>query len=178
VAVLLNPPERTSGVRSRNAVARAAAVLGYGEVRVVNLCAEPTASVADLHRVDRDSWERARSELGRALMDATAVLGAWGVAGIAGQTRRDLQAQIDWLYDQALQVGIDRVWMLGGEPRHPSRWHQYVSDKYKRTTSGSFEERLAQVLVALPIRRATSVRLDSTADTRGALALLPPGKRD
>ena len=156
VAVLLNPPEHTSGIRSRNAVARAAAVLGHGEVRIVNLCSEPTASVAELHHVDRVSWERARSELRGALTGAKAVLGAWGVAGPA---RRDLQAQIDWLYGQALQVGIERVWMVGGEPRHPSRWHQYVSDKYMRTTGGSFEERLAQVLVAVPIRRATSVWL-------------------
>jgi hypothetical protein len=152
IAVLLNPPEHTSGVRSRNAVARAAVVLGHGEVRVVNLCAEPTASVTELHHVDRVSWMRARSEIEGALKNATAVLGAWGVAGVAGATRRDLQAQIDWLYGQALQVGIERVWMVGGEPRHPSRWHQYVSDKYRRTTGGSFEERLAQVMVAVPIR--------------------------
>jgi hypothetical protein len=157
VAVLLNPPEHTSGVRSRNAVARAATVLGHEEVRVVNLCAEPTASVIELHQVDRVSWERARSQLGGALTGATAILGAWGVAGIAGPIRRDLQAQIDWLYGQALQVGIERVWMVGGEPRHPSRWHQYVADKYRRTTGGSFEERLAQVMVSVPIRRATSV---------------------
>lgn len=178
MAVLLNPPKRTSGVRSRNAVARAAAVLGYGEIRVVNLCAEPTASVAELHHVDRVSWERARCELGGALTGATAVLGAWGVAGVAGPTRRDLQAQIAWLYGWALQVGIDRVWMVGGEPRHPSRWHQYISDKYKRTTGGSFEERLAQVLVAMPIRRATSARLESTADPNGGLAPLPLGNSD
>ena len=175
VAVLLNPPEHTSGARSRNAVARAATVLGHEEVRVVNLCAEPTASVIELRDVEPVSWEDARSGLEEALKGAEAVLGAWGVGGVTGPTRFELQAQIDWLYGQMLQVGIEQVWMVGGEPRHPSRWHQYVSDKYGRTTGGGFEERLAQVMIAVPIRRAASTCLYSTLrSTMGTSASAGP----
>jgi hypothetical protein len=60
--------------------------------------------------------------------------------------------------------------MLGGEPRHPSRWHQYVSDKYGRTSGGTFEERIKQVLVAVPLARAAAGLLvvrDSMAGSIG-----------
>lgn len=50
-----------------------------------------------------------------------------------------------------MDQGITAFWMVGGEPRHPSRWHQFVSDKHGRTTGGTFEERLVQVLVEVPL---------------------------
>jgi hypothetical protein len=38
LAVLLNPPRTTPGVRTRRAVERAGRVLGYDGVTIVNLC--------------------------------------------------------------------------------------------------------------------------------------------
>ena len=151
VAVLLNPPATTAGTRSRNAVARAASVLGYDRAVMANLCAVATPSVVELNDHGRDGWDRARAELESALTGADALLAGWGVAGLTGDAGRWMRAQVEWLSERAVASGISRLWMVGGEPRHPSRWHQYVSDKHGRTAGGTFEERLAQVLVEVPV---------------------------
>jgi hypothetical protein len=49
--------------------------------------------------------------------------------------------------DELLALGHVDAWTVGGESRHPSRWHQYVSDKHARAGSGEFAERLKSVLV-------------------------------
>lgn len=92
-------------------------------------------------------------QLDVALEGATGMLAGWGVAGLSGQARRLMQAQVAWLAERSAALGIDTFWTVGGEARHPSRWHQYVSDKYGRTSGGTFEERLKQVLVEVPTRR-------------------------
>jgi hypothetical protein len=152
IAVLLNRPKSTSGARTRNAVAAAARVLKYESVEVVNLYSEATSSISDLNRsATIDGWLRARSELSSALGRATGVLGGWGVAGLTGPALRGQNEQVAWLRLEAIRAGVSAIWMVGGEPRHPSRWHQFVSDKYGRTTGGSLEERLDQVLGSVPI---------------------------
>lgn len=155
VAVLLNPPETSAGTRSRNAVARAANVLGYDRAILANLCAVATPSVVELNGQGREGWDVARDDLEAALVGADALLAGWGVAGLTGNAGRWMHAQVEWLFERALRHGISRIWMVGGEPRHPSRWHQYVSDRHERTAGGSFDERIAQVLVAVPISSAT-----------------------
>lgn len=152
VAVLLNPPATSTGVRSRNAVIRAARVLGYERTVVTNLCAVSTPSVVEVNALDREAWDLAQADLGAALKCAGTVLACWGIAGLSGEARRWMIGQVEWLTERAREVGIGNAWTVGGEPRHPSRWHQYVSDKYGRTTGGTFEERLAQVLVQVPFR--------------------------
>lgn len=151
VAVLLNPPATTAGTRSRNAVARAANVLGYDCAVMANLCTVATPSVVELNRQGRHGWDLARDQMEATLDGADAMLAGWGVAGLSGDAGRWMRAQVAWLSDRALERGISKIWMVGGEPRHPSRWHQYVSDKYGRTAGGTFEERIAQVLVAVPV---------------------------
>lgn len=152
MAVLLNPPTKSSGTRSRNAVARGARAIGYRNVVLTNLCAEPTPSVVELNSVGIEAWFEARAGLERTLLGATAVLAAWGVTGITGDARRSMRSQVQWLSGCLASAGIEKMWMVGGEPRHPSRWHQYVSDKYGRTTGGSFEDRIRQVLVEVPLK--------------------------
>ena len=98
-----------------------------------------------------DGWLSARRELSSALGRATGVLGGWGVAGLTGDALQDQNEQVAWLRLEAIQAGVSTIWMVGGEPRHPSRWHQFVSDKYGRTKGGSFEERLDQVLKSVQI---------------------------
>jgi hypothetical protein len=152
LGVLLNPPLSTPGNRTRNAVARAARVLGYDGVEILNLFADATPSVVELNaQTVGDGWARTRGELSAGMRSATGVLAAWGVSGLAGAARRARDEQVDWLRAEALQAGVSSFWMVGGEPRHPSRWHQFLSDRYGRTTGGSFEERLAQSLVAMPV---------------------------
>jgi hypothetical protein len=118
----------------------------------VNLYSDATSSTGELNKSSTiDGWLRARRELSSALGHAAGVLGGWGVAGLTGAARRDQNEQVAWLRLEAIRAGVSDIWMVGGEPRHPSRWHQFVSDKYSRTTGGSFEERLVQVLESVPI---------------------------
>lgn len=150
--MLLNPPATSTGTRSRNAVTHAARVLGFDRVVIANLCAVATPTVVQLGDIGRGAWEEAQSDLDVALVGAGAVLAGWGVSGLSGDARRWMDSQVDWLTMRAQGAGIDAFWMVGGKPRHPSRWHQYVSDKYGRTTGGTFEQRIEQVLVQVPIR--------------------------
>lgn len=110
-----------------------------------------TPSVLDLNGLGREGWDVARRELVGALVGADALLAAWGVTGLTGDTGRWMRGQVEWLIERALESGLSQLWMVGGEPRHPSRWHQYVSDKHGRTAGGTFEERIAQVLVGVPL---------------------------
>jgi hypothetical protein len=148
-------------------VTRAGSVLGYSRIVVANMCASATRSVVELNALADDGWELARLEMTASLAGASAVLAGWGVAGLTGQARRRMEAQEEWLSERARDLGIKAFWMVGGKPRHPSRWHQYVSDKYGRTTGGSFEERIAQVLVEVPIirperQRVVEMRIERT----------------
>src|SRR4051794_40950148 len=158
LAVLLNPPGTTSGVRTRNAVASATRVLGYNTVKIANLCTVATPSVVELNDLEQcRGWTAARDELAKAVRSAEGLLAGWGVSGTTGDTRRAREDQVAWLYREAAAAGIEQVWMLGSEPRHPSRWHQWVSDRYGRTSGGTFEQRLAQVLKPVPITPSTEV---------------------
>lgn len=154
LAVLLNPPQTTSGVRTRRAVERAGRVLGYDGVTIVNLCPENTRSVVELNgtALTEHGLATARDEIRDNLRSASGLLGAWGVSGLSGPARRAREEQVSWLYAQAWESGVTHAWMVGGQPRHPSRWHQYVSDRYRRTPGGGFAERLQSVLVAVPIQ--------------------------
>jgi hypothetical protein len=122
---------------------------------MTNLCAASTPSVVQLNALGRDAWDLARTDLEAAVTGASAVLAGWGVAGLTGDARRWMRAQVEWVTERAREGGMAAYWMVGGEPRHPSRWHQYVSDKYGRTAGGTFEERIAQVLVEVPFRAGT-----------------------
>jgi hypothetical protein len=154
VAILLNPPASTPGTRTRNAVERAARVLGYESVEIANLCPRATSTVVELNTVEhRQEWLEGRDDLARALRRASSLLAGWGVSGMTGDAGRARQSQVEWLLNEAVDMGFDNVWMVGGQPRHPSRWHQYVSDKHGRTSGGTLEERLAEVLQAVPIPR-------------------------
>jgi hypothetical protein len=119
-----------------------------------NLCAAPAADLPDLAAVaaDADTWLQSRKNLRTALGDCDEVMAAWGLSDLTGPARRHRQDQLRWLRAAAAGSGHTSVWTVGGGPRHPSRWHQYVSDKYGRTTGGGFEERLEQVLMRVPLQ--------------------------
>lgn len=150
-AILLNPPV-TTGTRTSNAVARAGRALGYQQVLVVNLCSLPTRSVVELNATSSAAdWARARDELASAIQHCSGILGGWGISGLTGIARQARDDQLAWLRRTAVAADLENIWMLDGSPRHPSRWHQYVSDKYSRTTGGTFDARLSEMLVSVPI---------------------------
>ncbi|MGL5824399.1 MAG: hypothetical protein ACRCYU_06120, partial [Nocardioides sp.] len=131
--------------------------LNYDDVRIANLCAVATPTVVELNAVGSEGWELARTDLADALENADGLLAGWGVAGVTGLARRQLLAQVDWLYEHAAAVGLSSVWMVGGQPRHPSRWHQFVSDEHERTSGGTADQRLREALISVPLDRRESV---------------------
>lgn len=146
LSVLLNPPATTSGARTRSAVEAAAIALGYDSAEIVNLTNLATSSVLELNGHGLEHWIGARDELMAGLERASGLLGAWGTAGLSGVAREARRAQVEWLAARATQAGIDTIWTVGPRASHPSRWHQYVSDKHARTRGGSFSDRLLDVL--------------------------------
>ena len=130
-------------------------MLGYDGAVMVNLCAVATPSVLELNGQGREGWDVARGELEAALVRADCLLAGWGVTRLTGEAGLWMRGQVEWLFERAVECGLSRLWMVGGEPRHPSRWHQYVSDKHGRTAGGTFEERIAQVLVGVPLASVT-----------------------
>jgi hypothetical protein len=121
-----------------------------------------------------DGWLRARNEVSSALRRATGVLGGWGVAGLTGAALRGQNEQVAWFRLEAIRAGVSDIWMIGGEPRHPSRWHQFVSDEYGRTTGGSLEERLDQVLESVAITSRASSSPDPLPLWRKGWPACPP----
>lgn len=124
---------------------------------IANLCAEPTPTVVEVSSLEKAAWTTARHDLSLALDGAKAILAGWGVSGLRSPGQQMLDEQVGWLQARAQESGIHGFWMLGGQPRHPSRWHQYVSDKYGRTAGGTFDDRIAQALTFVAFPRAGSV---------------------
>lgn len=149
----------------------AAHVLGYDRATIVNLCAVPTPTVVELSQIGVDAWQAARPDLEVAIGAAAAVLAGWGVSGLTGGARKLRDEQVRWLRTRAQEREIKGFWMVGGEPRHPSRWHQYVSDKYRRTDGGNFGDRLGQVLAHVPLERLRDVA--DSSEVRPSLGGFP-----
>lgn len=152
VAVLLNPP-LTTGAASLRHVEAARQALDCESVAVANLFATPTRSVEDINVVgsSADGWTQAREPLRLAISSADLLLGAWGISGLTGEAARMRKSQVSWLIRAAHDEGLSHLWTVGGTPRHPSRWHQYVSDKYQRAVGDTLDQRLSSVLSKVPL---------------------------
>lgn len=152
LAVLLNPP-LTSGAASLRHVEAARKALGCSSLIVTNLFDTPTRSVEDINIVgaEEEGWIRAREHIRRSISGSDLLLGAWGISGLTGSAARMRTSQVSWLVQVALGEGLGHVWTVGGTPRHPSRWHQYVSDKYQRASGETMDERLLCVLTKTPL---------------------------
>lgn len=127
VAIASNPPLTTSGERTRGRLDQACAVLGFGEVRLVNLFAVPTyrtGGVADVGRTP-EGWHGAREVIEEALGNAEAALLAYGVAAPSGPAREHHRRQVEWLEAELGRRQLPVYW-VGGAPRHPSRWQRYT----------------------------------------------------
>jgi Protein of unknown function (DUF1643) len=147
-AILLNPPTG-SGERSVRHVAAAAKTLGASEFEIANLFATSTRNHREMSAAGSDArgWAVARVALERTLERSDLILLAYGVTSPTGQARQHFENQTGWLRQRLLDFGHVTYWRVGDGPRHPSRWHQFVSDKYQRTSGGSLAERLSMVLV-------------------------------
>jgi hypothetical protein len=146
-AILLNPP-LTTGAATMRHLQVAAELLGCDDVRIANLFAIPTASVTEINEVGTAAkgWKAAQVDLRALLGQADHLLAGWGVSGLVGSAARHRTRQLVWLGTRAQTIGQHTIWTLNGEPRHPSRWHQYVSDRHGRATGNSLHDRLDSVL--------------------------------
>lgn len=153
-AVLACPPT-TSGERTRRMLALAAEAASCDSVTITNLFAEPAKDVPELARlaVDPQGWLSAREDLEAGVLGGHELIAGWGMYGFSGPAARHFREQLQWLRGTAVKAGHPRAWCVGGQPRHPSRWHQYVSDRHGRTGPGTTGERLHQVLVRAPWER-------------------------
>ena len=157
-AVVASPP-LTSGVRTLKALRLVGELLGVARLEVVNLLDVPTVDVNAMAVVGAEGgpWHSSRPAIKGGLEASDVWLAAWGMSPLTGPARGHRRAQIDWVVEQAAAHGHDHVWTVGPEPRHPSRWHQYVCDKHGRTEGVyDFGARLQQVL-----ERQSSQRLSS-----------------
>lgn len=145
---ILASPAMTSGARTLNMASRTAAILGFGTVQTANLFSEPTWNTGELSTAGSrpEGWLTARAHLTATLASCDEVVGAWGIARCRGEARAHQQSQIDWVVREAERLGHGHLWMLGGEPRHPSRWHQYVSEYHGRAGTGELDARLRSQL--------------------------------
>ncbi|MCC2309168.1 DUF1643 domain-containing protein [Cellulomonas chengniuliangii] len=134
-----------------------AELLGCDVVMIANLCDAASQDLRGMRAVAAEAapWMRARSSLQEALAASTMVLAGWGVAKPSGLAAQHQRQQLAWLSTAIEGAGHSTAWCVGGQPRHPSRWHQYVSDRHGRTHGGSSAERLREVLVAVPVRDVT-----------------------
>ncbi|TFB17515.1 DUF1643 domain-containing protein [Microbacterium sp. 3H14] len=147
VAVLANP-SITGGERTANRVALAATLLGFDRCSIVNLFSIPSASSRDIASLGRapDAWRAARAEISAGITEAEAILLGFGTIATSGDGKRHLRAQLKWLRTELEMAGHAQVWQVGERPRHPSRWHQYLSDRHGRTSGGTLEQRLEEAL--------------------------------
>jgi hypothetical protein len=154
-AVLASPP-LTTGARTLAHLGVAAEILGCDQVRVVNLFGVATDDIPAISLVGQDAagWMLARPSIAAAFAEADILLAAWGVGLLTGAARKHRQAQLRWLAQVA--AGADHSTALSvGQARHPSRWHQYVSDRHGRVQGDTFSDRLRQVLLPRSLEELT-----------------------
>ncbi|QZN85424.1 hypothetical protein K5O09_16935 [Cellulomonas sp. C5510] len=151
MAVLANPSDRR-GTRTERQVDVAAAVLLFDRVRITNIFAYPSPSSRDILTLGREmgGWILARSLVNEALAHADGVLVGFGGIPVSGPARLHLADQLRWLSAELQSRPSLPVWQVGSA-RHPSRWHQFVSDRHGRTSGGSFRTRLTEVIQPVPV---------------------------
>jgi hypothetical protein len=135
------------------ALSRAAELLGSRGVTIANLVEVATSSSSALATTDipMEEWFASRLSLSRAVNESDPLLFGWGLTTRLGRARAQAEEQIKWLVDEAYRAGHTDAWTIG-ETRHPSRWHQYTADLHGRTSGGSSEARLLEVLELRPLR--------------------------
>ena len=150
LAVLANPVPRPSS-RSERHLAVAASILGFDRAEIANLFAIPSSSSRDIRHLGAEAsgWLSAREKLETSLPLASGVLVGFGTIPTNAASREHLREQLDWLSARLRALPEVGVWEVG-RARHPSRWHQYVSDVHARTAGGDFAQRLAEVLQPVP----------------------------
>lgn len=96
-------------------------------------------------------WLAARRRIRQVVRESDVLLAGWGIGGLTGNARKHQLSQLRYLASCASVCEKVNMWAVVGEARHPSRWHQYVSDRYGRKFGGPFAARLKEALVEASI---------------------------
>jgi hypothetical protein len=157
-ALLLNPPT-TNGAQTRRHLQAVAGLLDCNSIEIANLFAVPTRDLSAVNAAGQSDqgWDLAQPRLREVIATADHLLAAWGVGGLSGRASAYQRRQLRFVASAAQEAGRVHIWTLNGEPRHPSRWHQYVSDRHGRASGSSLTERLAMVLTSVPIETLCTV---------------------
>jgi len=133
-----------TGARTRSRVDIARNALGCATSSVVNLYPAPLPSVNALQDPVAEVWVRGRLEIEDALRrpDCTDIVLGYGIQEPIGRARHEFRAQVAWLQDVLTRVEA-RVWVVGGRPTHPSRWHRV---SFRQTPGRPFEEAARELL--------------------------------
>lgn len=126
-AILATPP-LTSGGRTLARVEMARQVLGAERSIVANLYDVPTRDIGELATKGHDpaQWRRSRTALKQAVDLADVVMLAYGVSRPPAPVRSYHDEQVEWLNELFDRRSVP-VLMVGGRPRHPSRWQRWTS---------------------------------------------------
>jgi hypothetical protein len=105
--------------------------LGYSSVAVANLFSIATYRTGGVSAAGADpkGWLAARPGLAQGVGAADAVILAYGIQEPSGPARHHFRDQLSWLQNEIHERGL-KTWMVGGRPRHPSRWHRHTYAEY------------------------------------------------
>lgn len=146
-AILLNP---TTGVGkpTMKHLRLAQALLGADDLQIANLFPLASSNMHGVSTMGRDelTWLLARPAIDSLIGSSDDLLLGWGIARLTGAADGHFRQQISWVRTRLSGIEVP-IWALGGEPRHPSRWHQYVSDVHGRTSGGDLPSRIRESLV-------------------------------
>lgn len=144
LAILATPPE-TSGERTLKRLELARQLLGFREVRVVNVLNVATFRTNGMSTVGKEPepWLQSRLAIFNGIAECDGVVLGYGVSEPSGTARGHYRNQMEWLWGQ-LDVLAAPIWSVELPPRHPSRWHRLTS----KTSPGSdFQTMLPSVLL-------------------------------
>lgn len=128
-AILLNPATEANGVsRTHLVLEEVRTAKTWGTLEIANLVEIPTRNSKELEQVATSAqlFLGARDRLETVLARSDILVFAWGVAPLRGPAGKYVRNQVSWVISRALHHGHTHAWLMGGHPRHPSRWRQYV----------------------------------------------------
>lgn len=128
-AILLNPARETKRPSTTELVLEDVRVAkAWGMLEIANLVETPTRNSKELAQVatSPEAFLGARDRLDAILTSSDILVFAWGIAPLPGPAGRHVRGQANWVISRAQHHGHTHAWAMGGRPRHPSRWRQYV----------------------------------------------------
>ena len=148
-AILLNPAREANRVSRTHLVLEDVRVAKtWGTLEIANLVGTPTRNSKELEQVATSVqlFLDVRDRLDTVLAGSDTLVFAWGVAPLRGLAGTYVRDQANWVISRALHHGHTHAWVMGGHPRHPSRWRQYVGPQRGLFDGATTVDRLAQGL--------------------------------